>query len=72
MIRKIGNQLGSNLGDVEYGVRHLNTPLLVVVGHDDCGAVVALSSEENIRILTSKEVFRCCISILKRKTKARI
>ncbi len=48
MIRNIGNQLSSNMGDVEYGVRHLKTPLLIVVGHDKCGAVEALSSEEKM------------------------
>ena len=48
MIRNIGNQLSSNMGDVEYGIRHLNTPLLIVVGHDKCGAVEALSSEEKM------------------------
>ncbi len=48
MIRNIGNQLSSNMGDVEYGVRHLKTPLLIVVGHDQCGAVAALSSQKKM------------------------
>jgi len=41
IIRNIGNQFGSNMGSVEYGVRHLNTPLLIIVGHSRCGAVKA-------------------------------
>jgi carbonic anhydrase len=29
------------IGSVEYGVGHLNTPLLIVLGHERCGAVTA-------------------------------
>jgi carbonic anhydrase len=45
MIRNIGNQFGSNMGSVEYGVRHLNTPLLIIVGHSRCGAIKAAMSD---------------------------
>jgi carbonic anhydrase len=41
VIRNIGNQVLSNRGSVEYGVRHLHTPLLLIVGHVACGAVKA-------------------------------
>lgn len=41
MVREIGNQMGSGEGSVEYGVRHLHTPLLLIVGHSSCGAVKA-------------------------------
>lgn len=41
MVREIGNQVSSGEGSVEYGVRHLHTPLLIVVGHSSCGAVKA-------------------------------
>lgn len=41
MIRNIGNQLGTCEGSIEYGVRHLKTPVLLFVGHDGCGAVTA-------------------------------
>jgi carbonic anhydrase len=41
IIRNIGNQFSSNMGSVEYGVRHLNTPLLIIVGHSRCGAIKA-------------------------------
>lgn len=41
MVREIGNQVVSGEGSVEYGVRHLHTPLLLVVGHSSCGAVKA-------------------------------
>ncbi len=40
-IRNIGNQVDGSEGSVEYGVRHLRTPLLLVIGHVGCGAVKA-------------------------------
>lgn len=40
-IRNIGNQVSSNAGSVEYGVHHLKTPILMVLGHSRCGAVKA-------------------------------
>jgi methyl-accepting chemotaxis protein len=42
VIRVAGNVCGTDeLGSVEYGVDHLGTPLLVVLGHSQCGAVTA-------------------------------
>lgn len=41
-IRIAGNVLDDYaLGSVEYGVEHLGCPLLVVMGHESCGAVTA-------------------------------
>jgi len=40
-VRDIGNQVENVAGSVEYGVEHLHTPLLLVVGHTGCGAVKA-------------------------------
>lgn len=45
VVRNIGNQLGTAEGSVEYGVRHLNTPLLMFIGHAVCGAVAAASGD---------------------------
>lgn len=45
MIRNIGNQLATALGSVEYGVRHLHTPVLMIIGHSSCGAVTAAMSD---------------------------
>lgn len=43
VVRVAGNIAGvSELATVEYGVGHLNTPLLVVMGHTKCGAVTAV------------------------------
>jgi carbonic anhydrase len=42
MIRNIGNQLVTAEGSVEYGVHHLHTPLLLIIGHSRCGAIAAV------------------------------
>lgn len=41
-IRNIGNQIPNALGSVEYGIEHLHTPVLMIVGHTGCGAVKAV------------------------------
>ncbi len=38
-IRNIGNQISTSEGSVEYGVHHLKTPVLLILGHTGCGAV---------------------------------
>lgn len=45
MIRNIGNQISTAEGSVEYGVHHLHTPLLLIVGHVACGAIQAAASD---------------------------
>ncbi len=41
-IETAGNIVGDiTLGSMEYGVDHLNTPLLVILSHTKCGAVTA-------------------------------
>ena len=46
-IRNIGNQVLTSLGSVQYGIEHLNTPVLVILGHTGCGAVKAVLSKEH-------------------------
>ncbi len=42
VIRNAGNIIDAvSLGSVEYAVEHLKTPLIVVMGHQSCGAVTA-------------------------------
>lgn len=41
MIRNIGNQLVNAEGSVNYGVLHLPTNVLLIMGHSSCGAVKA-------------------------------
>jgi len=45
VVRNIGNQIATAQGSVEYGVRHLNTPLLLIVGHVACGAIRAAAGD---------------------------
>lgn len=45
MIRNIGNQIATAEGSVEYGVHHLKTPLLLIVGHVACGAIKAAAGD---------------------------
>lgn len=45
VVRNIGNQLETAEGSVEYGVQHLHTPLLIIVGHAACGAIQAASGD---------------------------
>lgn len=40
-IRNIGNQIRTTEGSIEYGVNHLHTPLLIIMGHSHCGAITA-------------------------------
>lgn len=41
VIRDIGNQIATCDGSVDYGVHHLHTPVLMILGHVRCGAVQA-------------------------------
>jgi carbonic anhydrase len=42
VIRVAGNVVGTDdLGSIEYAVHHLHTPLVVVMGHEGCGAVTS-------------------------------
>lgn len=44
VIRVEGNVAAvDEIGTMEYGVEHLNTPLVVVLGHSQCGAVTAVA-----------------------------
>ena len=45
-VRIAGNVVDDDaLGSIEYAVEHLNTPLVVVMGHQSCGAVTATYNE---------------------------
>ena len=42
VVRTAGHVIGSDAaGSIEYAVEHLGVPLIVVMGHDRCGAVTA-------------------------------
>ncbi|MFC1523441.1 carbonic anhydrase [Thermodesulfobacteriota bacterium] len=44
-IRNIGNQITNSEGSVDYGIRHLATSILMVMGHSNCGAIKAAMSD---------------------------
>lgn len=45
VLRIAGNVIGAHeTGTIEYGVEHLHTPVMVVMGHTQCGAVTAACS----------------------------
>lgn len=45
VIRVAGNVVdGDEAGSIEYGLAHVNTPVLVVLGHTQCGAVTAVTA----------------------------
>lgn len=45
MIRNIGNQIETAKGSVEYGINHLGSSLLLIIGHSRCGAIAAASTD---------------------------
>ncbi|MCA9730151.1 MAG: carbonic anhydrase, partial [Candidatus Eisenbacteria bacterium] len=49
VIRVAGNVCDTDeIGSIEYGVDHLGTPLMVVLGHESCGAVTAVVKDAEI------------------------
>jgi carbonic anhydrase len=49
VVRVAGNIAGtSETGTIEYGVEHLKTPLLVIMGHTKCGAVNAAATHAEV------------------------
>lgn len=68
VVRNIGNQFASNIGSVEYGVRHLHTPLLIIMGHTRCGAIkAAMSDYSKESLYIKREVDSLSISVKKAK-----
>lgn len=48
-IRVAGNVCDDDeVGSIEYGIDHLGTPLFVVLGHSNCGAVTAVVTEADV------------------------
>lgn len=49
VVRVAGNVAGgSEVGTIEYGVGHLKTPVLVIMGHTKCGAVAAAAANADV------------------------
>jgi len=45
IVRNLGNQIAGSEGSLEYGIEHLHTPLLLIIGHTGCDAVKAASGD---------------------------
>jgi carbonic anhydrase len=64
MIENIGNQIKTAEGSVDYGVLHLKTPLLIILGHTGCGAIKAslgdVSKETPGIIKEVTQLKQCC------------
>lgn len=49
VVRVAGNVADTDeIGSIEYGVGHLKTPVLLVLGHSKCGAVTAVVKEADV------------------------
>jgi carbonic anhydrase len=49
VVRVAGNMCNvDEAGSIEYGVDHVGTPLLVILGHSDCGAVKAAATHAKL------------------------
>jgi carbonic anhydrase len=60
VVRTAGNSLSPEIaGSLQYASGHLDIPLLVVVGHEECGAVKAALAEK-----TENSTHRCSLQIL--------
>jgi carbonic anhydrase len=69
-VRNIGNQIINSLGSVDYGVNHLKTPLLIILGHVRCGAITAsLQDYSNETFATIRELNNLCPALEKIKDK---
>lgn len=71
VIRNAGNVIDQvSLGSVEYGAEHLHAPLIVVLGHQNCGAVKATvdggQASENIEEI--KDLITPAYDIAKKTT----
>lgn len=49
VVRVAGNVVDTDeIGSIEYGIGHLHTPILVVLGHTKCGAVTAVVNNASL------------------------
>ncbi|MGI5921446.1 MAG: carbonic anhydrase [Syntrophomonadaceae bacterium] len=44
-VENIGNQAKTSAGSLLYGLLHLHTPIMIIAGHTDCGAIKAAVSD---------------------------
>lgn len=69
-IKNIGNRVEPNLGSIEYGVNHLHTPILMIMGHTGCGAIHASMLDirgEHHRIVKSLEFIKPTVACVQKR-----
>ncbi len=49
VVRNIGNQVINSSGSIEFGVKFLHTPVLLIIGHSGCGAIEAVVSGVDVQ-----------------------
>jgi carbonic anhydrase len=49
VVRNIGNQVINSSGSIEFGIRFLKTPVLLIIGHSGCGAVEAVVNGTDVQ-----------------------
>ncbi|MEW5773267.1 MAG: carbonic anhydrase [Thermodesulfobacteriota bacterium] len=71
VIRVAGNVSDvDEVGSIEYGVGHLGAPLLVVLGHTQCGAVTAVATDAKVGGSIPQLVDNIAPAVARAKTKA--
>lgn len=64
-VETIGNQMASAQGSVDYGILHLHTPVLLIMGHTDCGAIKAFMKgyeKENDAVRCELDNLKACLA----------
>ena len=65
VVREAGNVVTTvDLGSIEYAVDHLHTPLVLVLGHESCGAVTAALEPQAVRNKEAKDIQKLLALIL--------
>ena len=72
VIRNIGNQIYSNEGSVDYGILHLKTPVLFILGHTDCGAIKAFVAGYKSEPISIKQELNHLIPVISNEKKSLI
>ncbi len=70
-IENIGNQVKTNEGSILYGLLHLHTPIMIIAGHTDCGAIKAAKSnfiDEPLAIRHEVSIVKNSLEDAQRKT----
>jgi len=72
VVRVAGNVVDTDeIGSIEYGIGHLHTPILIVLGHTKCGAVTAVVNNASLSGSIPKLVDNISPAVAKAKQKVK-